>query len=114
MSIEENIADRFVYSQPGDPQAVISDEHIEKLEINDECVLLIRVPLNMAPQQGEMIMATIRKIVQRKTGNDPGILLVARDCDLAALDIESLSRLRDEIDASIQYRYARQGENKGN
>jgi len=108
------VDERIIYSQPGDPQIVITDEHIEKLEINDECILLVRVPINMTQENGKMTMDAIRKVVHAKTGLDPGILMVARDSDLSALDPESLSRLRDEIDATIQYHYAQQGENKGN
>ncbi len=108
MSIEEHFAN-ILESQP-----MITDEHIEKLEIAEDSVLLVRVPINMSRSEGTQILDQIRKIIHGKTGFDPGVLMVARDCDLAALDIESLNKLRAEIDATLQYHYSKHGGNTSN
>jgi len=103
------------YSQPeGPPQVIISDEHITNLQVREDSILLARVPIGMTAQQGQQVMDAIRQIVHKKTGLDPGILMVARDCDLASLDTEALDTLRAEIDATLQYKYSKQGGDGGN
>ena len=103
MSIEERLA-----NQP-ESQIMITDEHIEKLDIANDTVLLVRVPINMTKDEGAKALDNIRKIVHETTGCDPGVLMVARDCDLASLDIQALNKLRAEIDATLQYHYSKYG-----
>lgn len=98
------------YSQPkAPPQIIISDEHISKLEINAETILLVRLPMETTAEEGTRIFAAIQQVVKMKVGIDPGILMVARDCDLVTLDIEALNLLRAEIDATLQYRLGVKG-----
>lgn len=98
------------YSAPQLPAPIIiSEEHITNLNITPETVLLVRVPMATPAAEGERIFNTIRQVVQKKTGIDPGILMIARDCELSELDIEALSVLRAEIDATLQYKLGAKG-----
>lgn len=96
------------------PVPPISDEHITKLEIKKGSIILMRVPINMTRIEGAQAISTIRKVIHEKTGINPGVLLVVRDCELASLNIPALNQLKAEIDATIQYHYSKQGGSGGN
>ena len=108
MTTEERIAERTT------PLVQITDEHIQKLQLEKDSVLLIRVPIELAIHQGQQIMDVIRQVVHKQTGHDPGILMVTRDCELSSLTIEALQMLRAEIDATLQYKFAQHGGDGGN
>ena len=107
MMMEERISN-------GDHTPGISDMHIEKLEIAEDSVLLLRVPINLSQAEGVRTLNLIRNLVHEKTGFKPGILMVARDSDLASLNIEALNKLKAEIDATLQYHYSKLGGDGGN
>lgn len=108
MTIEERIAEN------NHPPVQVTDEHIQKLQVEKDSILLVRVPIELAQAEGKAILETIQQVIHKKTGHNPGILMVARDCDLSLLDIEALEMLRAEIDATFQYRFRHFGGNAGN
>ncbi len=95
------------------PLVQITDEHIANLQVKEDTILLVRVPIEMTAGTGQRIMDSIRQVVHKKTGLDPGILMVARDCELASLGIKALIVLKAEIDATLQYKYSQQGGDGG-
>lgn len=111
MTLDERIEERAAKEET---LVRISDEHIQKLQLEEDSVLLIRVPIELAIHQGQQIMDVIRQVVQKQTGQDPEILMVARDCELSSLNIEALQVLRAEIDATLQYKFAQHGGDGGN
>jgi len=94
-------------------QFMVTDDHLSALDVKDDTVLLVRVPMEMSKEEGKYTLDLIRQVVHEKTGHDPGILMVARDCDLAQLDIETLDKLKAEIDATLQYHYSKIGGDGG-
>ncbi len=88
---------------------MFTDEHLEKLEIKEDTVLILRTPFQSSAVDLINAMRTIKAIVLEKTGHEPGLLLVPRDTDISLMDIDSLTMLKHEVQASLDYIYSKSG-----
>lgn len=80
----------------------ITDEHLEKLDINENSILLIRVPPeNLTMELVSTLHAEIGEYIRDRIGIIPGLIILPRDVDLTLLSSEDLHKLKAEINVII-------------
>lgn len=79
----------------------ITDEHLEKLEIEKDSVLLVRMPQEMSNAALSEACQSTRKYIQERIGRDVPLIAIPNDVEISTLDAEALNSLKTEINLII-------------
>ncbi len=80
----------------------ITDEHLTKLEIGEDSVLILRVPRELGREETCIIRDCVLKRIFGITGKNLQMITIADDFEISLLDVDALRNLKAEIDAVIE------------
>ena len=91
----------------------ITIKDFEKLDIHKNSVLLLKMPFETHEQDVQGSIAIMSSALEKKFGYDTLFLTMPKEADLVHLSIPELEKIRLQVDAALQYLYARKGQHEG-
>ena len=91
----------------------ITINDFKKLDIHENSVLLLKKPFDAQEAEVQGAIKIISDALEKRFGFATLLITMPKEIDLALLTIPELERTRLQIDAALQYLYARKGQHEG-
>ena len=84
-----------------EPTVNITDEHLTKLDIQPDTILVFKVSDKTTQEDILRIVPKIKTIIKDKIGLEPVIVVMAGDSKLETMTVEELVMMKDRINTTL-------------